>query len=352
MTVGASRVSRLIVLCLIVAIIVTGCTTFNPESQPTPAPLDTITVPTAFAVANPDYRSSHLPTGEPIGVISYQLVSSPSNSLRYWYIPLSERAEPATNVAEIAANRTLASVCEALGIYEVSVLGVQVTNGVAMVDLPQQFSQQVPPMTSLKAVGDAMVATLTEFSDVDKVQFLVEGKVRNFLTTASAQYDTSLPLTRPKWPNEDPPRNETKIVIYWRWKDEPWLVPLTYYVQSGGDLPHQALLELLRGPQGELTQSFAPSVPPLGTDRGKGLIRSFSIREGIAYVDFEKEALDLLILGSDEIALALEAIVLTLTEFPEITKVQFMVAGKVMAVKIGAFNLGTPFARPRWVNPS
>ncbi len=351
LTLRASRTTRLVVFCLALVTMITGCTTFV-EGQPSPAPLVTTAVPTAFAVANPDYRSLHIPGSEPVGVISYQLVSSPPNALRYWYIPVSQRVEPVTNIAEVAANQTLASVCQALGIYPVSVRGVEVKDRVAMVDLPLTFSQQVPAMTSLKAVGDALVATMTEFSDIDKVQFLVEGKVRNFLTTASAQYDTSLPLTRPKWPNEDPPRNETKVVLYWRWKDGPRIVPLTYYVPNGSDLPHQALLELLRGPQAEFAQIFAPSIPLMKGDGGKGLVRSFSVREGIAYVDFEKAALDTLILGGQEISQALEAIVLTLTEFPDITKVQFMVAGKVMAVKIGAFNLGTPFTRPRWINPS
>ncbi|MGE5653211.1 MAG: GerMN domain-containing protein, partial [Bacillota bacterium] len=105
-------------------------------------------------------------------------------------------------------------------------------------------------------------------------------------------------------------------------------------------------------PQGELAQSFAPSVPITASAGSRGLVRSLAIRDGIAYVDFEKDVLDLLIPGTEEISMALDAIVLTLTEFPEITKVQFMVAGKVMAVKIGALNLGTPFTRPRWVNPS
>lgn len=339
-------------LSLIVYLAVTGCTTISPGGQSNPAPLITTAVPAAFAVSNPNYRSTHVTSGEPMGVISYQLVSSPTNALRYWYLPVSERVEPATNVAEIAANRTLEAVCNTLGIQPVTALDVLVRDRVAMVDLPQEFSDQVPAMTSLKALGDAMVATLTEFGDVEKVQFLVEGKIRNFLTTTSAQYDTSLPLTRPKWFNEDPVRNETKVVLYWRWKNSSWIVPLTHYVQGNADLPRQALLELLRGPQGELAQTFAPSVPHLGTEGEQGLVRSFSVRDGIAYIDFEREALDLLVPGDQEIALALDAIVLTLTEFTEITKVQFMVAGKVMAVKIGASNLGTPLRRPRWVNPS
>jgi spore germination protein GerM len=345
-------------VCFLVLLSLSSCTTLPSTNSNQPTPLATVAVPSSFEVSNHDYRSTDAIGEGPMGVISYQLLTAP-NSLRYWYVPVSEIIAPTPDVPLVAANKTLASICKALGIPGVEVTAVRVEDGTGYLDLPQEFSDQVPAMTSLKAVGDALVATLTEFTDVKQVQFLVEGKVKNFLTTGSAQYDTSLPLARPQWLNEDPTRNEPKVLLYWRWKDEPWIVPITFRLEGSGDLPRQALYALLKGPDaqdrlnGDLAQYFLPSVPRLGSSADpQSLVRSFVVRDGVAYVDFEKNVLPMILPGGEDMGMALDAMTLTLTEFPEIKKVQFMVGGKVMAVKIGSVNLGAPLNRPRWINHS
>ncbi|MBP2645961.1 MAG: Lipoprotein LpqB, GerMN protein [Firmicutes bacterium] len=127
-----------------------------------------------------------------------------------------------------------------------------------------------------------------------------------------------------------------RIVVYRATKDARYLVPEVHEVPQN-DHPVKTALELL------LTDSHNPDtiflLPP-GTK-----LRGVSVKNGVAYVDFNEK----LIKGSNEGStgemLMVAAIVNTLTEFSEIDKVQIMVEGKKVDTLAGHMDVSEPLSR-------
>jgi spore germination protein GerM len=98
-----------------------------------------------------------------------------------------------------------------------------------------------------------------------------------------------------------------------------YLKPVLYRVTNSGDQHVQALTALFAGPpqQSNLLAIFPKETKVLG----------FSLKNGIAYVNLNRNATQLNV-GSSVEVLAVASIVNTLTKFPDVFRVKLLIEGK------------------------
>lgn len=141
----------------------------------------------------------------------------------------------------------------------------------------------------------------------------------------------------PAKPQEQQPPDVT-ITLYFSNQDATELRAEKRNIPSAGDPARAALEELLNGPK---AADLVP-VLPKGTK-----LRGFSVQQGVAYVDLTSDILDTPNRGSTSEILIVQTIVNTLTEFPNIEKVQLLVDGKEQETLYGHMDLSQPFTRFR-----
>lgn len=128
----------------------------------------------------------------------------------------------------------------------------------------------------------------------------------------------------------------TRVTIYLRAPGEDLLVPVTRTVPHGEDPPTAALRALVAGPQpGERAEAVLPAAVK---------VRSVQTQEGTAAADFSSDIMRMNV-GSMGEALAVAAIVNTLTEFPQIRQVQILVEGRKVESLAGHVDVSRPLAR-------
>lgn len=130
---------------------------------------------------------------------------------------------------------------------------------------------------------------------------------------------------------------ESEVTIYLV-KDTPTdfiLTPVTRKV-SGPATPEKALALLIAGPRpGE---DFRPSVSP------RTRVESFTVKDGLAIVSFSKALQEDYVGGAQNEANLVNAIVHTLTQFPEIQAVQILIAGDVVETIGGHIAIDRPLS--------
>lgn len=131
-------------------------------------------------------------------------------------------------------------------------------------------------------------------------------------------------------------QNMLKLVVYYATKDATYLVGETYVVPKN-DHPAQTAIELLIA--GTKNPELV-SVIPVGTK-----LRNISLKDHVAYVDFNDKLVKNNHGGSTSEILLVAAIVNTLTEFHEIQKVQILVEGKMIDTISGHMDIGEPLSR-------
>ena len=104
-----------------------------------------------------------------------------------------------------------------------------------------------------------------------------------------------------------------------------------------GNLPLKSMEELIKGPSDE--SDLKPVLPK------EAKINSVEIKENIAYVDFNKALPENLNVGSSGEVIVLSAIVNTLTEFPEIERVQILIDGEKIESLAGHIVITEPIER-------
>ncbi len=128
------------------------------------------------------------------------------------------------------------------------------------------------------------------------------------------------------------------VTVYYATKDAMYLVPEIHNVPKS-DQPAQAAIEqLLKDPKSaELVRTL-----PEGTR-----LRGITVNNHIAYVDFNDKLITKGSGGTAGEILAVGSIVNTLTEFPEIYKVQIMVEGKKIDTLFGHLDTSEPLSRAK-----
>lgn len=95
------------------------------------------------------------------------------------------------------------------------------------------------------------------------------------------------------------------------------------------------LQELIKGPS--IVSKLKPVLPK------ETRLRSFSIKDKIACVDFSKEANESLSKGKQEIFI--KSLVLSLTQLPSVDKVKLLIEGKDVNMKVKDIDLSKPISK-------
>jgi len=132
-------------------------------------------------------------------------------------------------------------------------------------------------------------------------------------------------------------KNETiKITLYFADKEAEYLVPEVRKIPETEKVAEAAVREIIKGPG----QSGHLKTIPEGTK-----LRNVAIKEGLAYVNFSQELVNKHPGGSAAETMTIYSVVNTLTQFPEIEKVQFLVEGKKIETIAGHYDTSQPFER-------
>lgn len=150
--------------------------------------------------------------------------------------------------------------------------------------------------------------------------------------------DLSAPLTSSDVANQlvnAPATGLVKATLWWPARDTRDLVPVQVGLEGAtGVPPRDALARLLEGP-GPESEKFLAKLA-IGTD-------------ALQWISLKGNTAELQWLGSvpipSERGNDLRAVVLSLTEFPEVRAVQFRYAGKPLAQHLGSWNLALPLSR-------
>jgi germination protein M len=173
----------------------------------------------------------------------------------------------------------------------------------------------------------SLVLTLTSIEGVERVQVLVEGEIEE---AAFGHADTSRPLEPPQMLNTEQgtPVRESGFIRLWFMDSQAlFAVPVSRPFPKDRITPENALLELLKGPQ---TGSALLSPFPGGTT-----LRSLSLTGNTCTVDLSREFVDNYAGGSAVERIILLSLVLTLTEFAEISEVVLLVEGEAREALLG-----------------
>lgn len=138
---------------------------------------------------------------------------------------------------------------------------------------------------------------------------------------------------------EKPPEQQLpaiSLTLYFSDQDATELRAERRNVPHTNDPARTAMEELLAGAR---TPGLV-SLIPAGTK-----LKSFSVQQGIAYVDLSGDILNTPNRGSTSENLIIASIVNTLTEFPNIEKVQLLIEGKEQETLYGHMDLSQPFTR-------
>lgn len=137
-------------------------------------------------------------------------------------------------------------------------------------------------------------------------------------------------------PNLAPANNKVTLKVYFATKDALYLVPETVTIDKPAN-PAQSAMELLMA--GPKNKDLLPVISPVAK------LISIKVKDKVAYVNFSEKLKKENPGGSTNEILTIGAIVNTLTEFPEIKKVQILIEGKVVQTLSGHLDISEPLSR-------
>ena len=141
---------------------------------------------------------------------------------------------------------------------------------------------------------------------------------------------------KPVAPTKPPVAETVPVKVYFGTHNGRYLVAEVYQFKPGPQLMHQALETMANGPR----SSELVAVIPKATK-----VKSVVVRDRMAIVDFSAELVKRGFGGSATEILAVAAIVNTLTEFPDVERVQILVEGKRVDTLFGHIDVYDPLSR-------
>lgn len=229
-----------------------------------------------------------------------------------------------------------------------TILGMTIRDGLAIVDLSQQFLD-FRDVTHERLAIDALVYTLTEFDNVNRVELRVDGhKVTNLpsgleLTNPCARSDRPLNLeVSPAVANLE---HSTQVKLYFSAVGPAggliYFVPVTRHIMPQNDPLAAVVLELIAGP---LADSGLHADISLTTE-----MRAIKVVDGVVHIDFSTGLIDYGGGTAAENAM-LGALVLSLTDIPGVNGVKITINGQTPMLPEGT-DVSQPVSRPLFVNP-
>jgi germination protein M len=252
-------------------------------------------------------------------------------------VPVTLSINPTNEVAKVAVEKCLAGPENDFTLpvipEETKLKDLSIQVSTVYVDLTPEINQLDPKKAKLAI--DSLVLTLTEFNEVEDVQVLVDGQIQNSI----GEVDTSKPIKRPVI-NSYGGKGKKEVKVYYSDSNAMYLVPVTYKV-SVNDMPYFALKKLVEGP---------PSKSGLLRTLWNGTkIISYSVKEGIATVDFSKSVLGY---GGGTTAeiMFVSSVVQTLTDLENIDAVQLLFEGEKLEYLPEGSDVSRPIYGTRKIN--
>jgi len=136
-------------------------------------------------------------------------------------------------------------------------------------------------------------------------------------------------------------KKETEIVLYFSDQTAQYLVPEIRKINQTDYPEKQSIIELIKGPS---SNNLYPTIPQ--TTR----VNALYVSDNIAYIDLSSEIIKDHPGGSTGELLTVYSIVMTLTSFPEIEKVQLLVDGNSGETLVGHIDTSIPIERDeQWI---
>ena len=129
---------------------------------------------------------------------------------------------------------------------------------------------------------------------------------------------------------------DMQLTVYFASTDAMYVVPQVYTVAKNEQPLKSAIELLLAGPKNQGVLAVFPKEVKL---------KSVMVKDHIAYVDFNDKLLKNKVGGSAGEMLLVGALVDTVTEFPDVKKVQILVEGKKIETISGHMDTGEPIGR-------
>ena len=295
-------------------------------------------------------------------IIYYKLVQEENN---YWCYPVSEILSPIAQEETTpgslplqAVNNTLSEICSLLNFTKVSAIGLWLQQNTAMLNLPSSFYEYIEAQKGNfpgRAL-EALVLTLTEFSEVDSVQFLRRGSILSFVTVDMGPFDISRPISRP-YPNDALASSGQgeKVVLYWQLRGSYMLLPLTHTFSQGAAsvqviqdlLSENPLLRRNQSEQVDLSALLCSPLTPVFTTDGSN--PWLSLHSGTLFIDLSSDIFRQQV-EEEQILVALISLTRTMLGLREVQQVQWLVDGRVVVLSLERLSLAEPFTTLPFIN--
>ncbi len=204
---------------------------------------------------------------------------------------------------------------------DAEILGMSINEGVARID----FNQAVldcKDATSEANMIQGIVMTLANFSTIEKVQFMFDGKIIEKMTFGTNVKEPIGPMDINLEMGEDASTQGAKVMVFYQSTSPSqfeYLIPVTRITSSMVNTLETAIMELLEGPKESMNMNIDI---PQGTK-----LLGLQMDDGITYINFSKE-FNALANSSESEAMVFKAIMMTARQFPEVSQVQILVEGK------------------------
>ena len=205
---------------------------------------------------------------------------------------------------------------------DTEILGMSIDqNGIAKLDLNKAVLD-CEDATEESNMIQGIVMTLSEFSTIEKVQFLFDGKVLDKMPHGTVVKEPIGPSDINLEMAQDTTTQGAKVTVFFQSTSSSlydYLIPVTRVTSSDNASLETAITELLKGPMDidNMTIDIPLETKLLGIQMDKG----------ITYINFSKE-FKALANSEDSEAMVLRAVKMVAAQYPEVDQVEILVEGK------------------------
>lgn len=204
---------------------------------------------------------------------------------------------------------------------DTEILGMSIKDGIAKLDLNEAVLNCKDAAEESNMI-QGIVLTLTEFSTIDKVQFLFNGKVLDTMPHGTVVKEPLGPTDVNLEMADHLSAQGATVKVFFQSTSSTmydYLIPVTRVTDSENVSLETTINELLKGPMDidNMTIDIPPETKLLG----------IQMEDGITYINFSREFNDL-VNSKDSEEMVLKAIKLSAMQHPEVQDVEILVEGK------------------------
>jgi spore germination protein GerM len=215
-------------------------------------------------------------------------------------------------------------------------------DGTLRIDIPTQVVQASTGWGSTGSLLalESMVNTVSEFSAVRRVAFLVGGKATSTLFHGLSAAE---PIPAQKWQSAG-----GRVTLYFAVYagNRAYLIPEQIDVaQADVSAQMRQAVEQLRVGRSVGDFRLHPTLP------ANVSLLGVTVANQVATLNLSSEFNQVFELPPARQALIVDSLVFTLTSFANVNRVQLLVEGQKVQRTVGKHNLANPLQRPQWINP-